>query len=156
MIWTAPANPSSPVWYVFAATWVPDSMLTVVQTPGLALEWPTNADGYHVQYATNLLSPVVWQRFSGNPSTNAGNFHQTIGPPTGSAACHVRPKAFYAACRVRRPVHRSLGEVGSLLRGIFPPLNRQSLRACFNHGWTRINTDLTAKDTKITKVGRGS
>src|ERR1017187_960254 len=26
-------------------------------------------------------------------------------------------KVFYAACRVRRPVHRSLGEVGSLLRG---------------------------------------
>jgi hypothetical protein len=29
---------------------------------------------------TNLLSPVVWQRFSGNPATNAGNFHQVIGP----------------------------------------------------------------------------
>jgi hypothetical protein len=86
MVWTTPANPSSPVWYVFAATWVPDSVLTVMQTPGLALEWPTNAGGYHVQYATNLLSPVVWQRFSGNQATNAGNFHQTIGPPVGSAA----------------------------------------------------------------------
>jgi hypothetical protein len=86
MVWTTPANPSSPVWYVFAATWVPDSVLTVVQTPGLALEWPTNAGGYHVQYVTNLLSPVVWQRFSGSPTTNAGNFHQTIGQPAGSAA----------------------------------------------------------------------
>ena len=86
MVWTTPANPSSPVWYVFAATWVPDSVLTVVQTPGLALEWPTNAGGYHVQYATNRLSPVVWQRFSGSPTTNAGNFHQTIGQPAGSAA----------------------------------------------------------------------
>jgi hypothetical protein len=74
------------VWYVFEATWVPAPVLTVVQTPNLALEWPTNAGGYHVQYATNLLSPVVWQRFSGNPSTNAGNFHQTIGPPVGNVA----------------------------------------------------------------------
>jgi hypothetical protein len=49
-------------------------------------EWPTNAGGYHVQYATNLLSPVVWQRFSGNPATNAGNFHQTIGQPVGNTA----------------------------------------------------------------------
>jgi hypothetical protein len=39
-----------------------------------------------VQYATNLLSPVVWQRFSGNLATNAGNFHQTIGQPVGRAA----------------------------------------------------------------------
>jgi len=44
MIWTAPANPSSPVvWYVFEANWLPAPVLTVVQTPGLALEWPTNA-----------------------------------------------------------------------------------------------------------------
>ena len=107
---------------------MPGPVLTVLQTPGLALEWPTNAVGYHVQYATNLLSPVVWQRFSGNPATNAGNFHQTIGQPVGRAACRVRPKAFYVACRVRR----------SLLCGIFPPVNRQSLRACFNHEWTRI------------------
>jgi hypothetical protein len=86
MVWSAPANPSSPVWCVFEATWVPAPVLTVVQTPGLALEWPTNAGGYHVQFATNLLSPVVWQRFSGNPTTNAGNFYQAIGPPVGSAA----------------------------------------------------------------------
>jgi hypothetical protein len=73
------------------------------------------------------VSPVVWQRFSGTLATNAGNFHQAIGQPVGRAACHVRPKAFYVACRVRRLVHRSLGEVGSLLRGIFPSVNRQSL-----------------------------
>ncbi len=97
----------------------------MVRTPGLALEWPTNADGYHLQYTTNLLSPIIWQRFSGNPAINEGNFHQTIGPPVGRT---VRPKAFYVACCVRR----------SLLRGIFPSVNRQSLRACFNHGWTRI------------------
>jgi len=65
---------------------VPAPVLTLVQTPGPALEWPANTGGYHAQYATNLLSPVVWQRFSGNPSTNAGNFHQTIGPPPGRAA----------------------------------------------------------------------
>jgi hypothetical protein len=52
----------------------------------VALEWPTNAVGYHVQYATNLLSPVVWQRFSGTLATNAGIFHQTIGQPVGNAA----------------------------------------------------------------------
>jgi hypothetical protein len=86
MVWTGQANPNSPVWYVFEATWVPGPVLTVVKTPGLALEWPTNAGGYHVQYATNLLSPVVWQRLSGNPATNAGDFHQTIGQPAGSAA----------------------------------------------------------------------
>ncbi len=87
LVWTAPSNPSSPVvWYVFEANWVPAPVLTVVQTPGLALEWPTNAGGYHVQYATNLISPVVWQRFGGSPTTNAGNFHQIIGPPDGSAA----------------------------------------------------------------------
>ena len=86
IVWTGQANPDSPVWYVFEATWVPAPVLTVVQTPALALEWPTNAGGYHVQYATNLLSPVVWQRFSGNPVTNAGNFYQAIGPPVGSAA----------------------------------------------------------------------
>jgi hypothetical protein len=45
--------------------------------------------------------------------------------PVGRAACHVRQQAFYAACHVRRLVHRSLGEVGSLLRGIFPPVNRR-------------------------------
>jgi len=41
-----------------------------------------------------------------------------------------------AACRVRRLVHRSLGEVGSLLRGIFPAVNRQSLTGTIqlNHG----------------------
>jgi hypothetical protein len=87
------------------------------RAPGLALEWPTNAGDYHVQYAINLLSPIVWQRFSGNPATNGVNFQQAIGQPVGSAACRVRPKAFYVACRVRR----------SLLRGIFPPVNRQSL-----------------------------
>ena len=26
-------------------------------------------------------------------------------------------------------------------RGLFPPVDRQSLKACFNHKWTRINTD---------------
>jgi hypothetical protein len=45
--------------------------------------WPTNAGSYHVQCATNLLLPVVWQRFSGNPATTAGNFHQAIGQPVG-------------------------------------------------------------------------
>ena len=40
-------------------TWVPGPALTMVRTPGLALEWPTNAGGYHVQYATNLPSPVT-------------------------------------------------------------------------------------------------
>jgi hypothetical protein len=86
LVWTGQANPNSPVWYVFEATWVPAPVLTVVQTPALALEWPTNAGGYHVQYATNLLSPVVWQLFSGTLATNAGNFYQIIGPPVGSAA----------------------------------------------------------------------
>jgi hypothetical protein len=32
------------------------------------------------------VSPVVWQRFSGNPATNAGNFHQALGQPVGRAA----------------------------------------------------------------------
>ncbi len=87
IVWAGPANQSIPVvWYVFEATWVPAPVLTVVPTPGLALEWPTNAGGYHVQYATNLLSPVVWQRFSGTLATNAANFHQDIGPPVGNAA----------------------------------------------------------------------
>ncbi|HXR03172.1 MAG TPA: hypothetical protein VN836_00515 [Verrucomicrobiae bacterium] len=87
IVWTGPGNPLTPwIWNVFEATWVPAPVLTVVQTPGLALEWPTNASGYHVQYATNLLSPVVWQRFSGSPTTNAGNFYQIIGQPVGNAA----------------------------------------------------------------------
>jgi hypothetical protein len=72
MIWTAPANPSSPVWYVFAATWVPAPVLTVVQTPGLALEWPTNA---------GRLAAIQRQ-----PDHQRGKLHQTIGQPAGSAA----------------------------------------------------------------------
>ena len=86
LVWTAPANPSNPVWYVFEATWVNSPVLTVVQNSGLTLEWPTSAVGFHVQYATNLLSPVLWQRWSGNPLTNSGNFYQAVGQPVGNAA----------------------------------------------------------------------
>jgi len=54
---------------------VPAPVLTMVQTPGLVLEWPTNAAATTCNTLYQPLSPVVWQRFSGNPATNAGNFH---------------------------------------------------------------------------------
>ena len=71
---------------------VPAPVLTVVRTPGLALERPTSAGGCHVQYATNLLSPVTYRMnrvfrmnfslyLSLNPQLSTIN-HYAIRPPT--------------------------------------------------------------------------
>jgi hypothetical protein len=92
------------------------------RAPGLALEWPTNAGGYHVQYATNRLSPVVWQRFSGNPATYAGNFHQTIGPALFISLFGVRCWMFPCLSGPARPASAS----GSCAKN--PPYWRNQVR----------------------------
>jgi len=79
LIWAAPANPSSPEWEIFEATWIASPGLAVVPgNPGLALEWLTDASNFHVQYATNLTPSVIWQRLGGTVTTNSGNFHLLI------------------------------------------------------------------------------
>ena len=84
LVWAAPANPSSPAFEIFEATWVAGPALAVLPAnPGLALEWPTNASIFHVQFATNLAPPVVWQPLSGTLTTNSGNFYQVIPQDIG-------------------------------------------------------------------------
>jgi hypothetical protein len=86
LVWSAPANPSTPTWSVFEAAWIASPVLTIVSgASGLALEWPTNASTFHVQYATNLAPTVTWQRLSGTPTTNAGSFHQVLSQTVGRA-----------------------------------------------------------------------
>jgi hypothetical protein len=84
LVWSAPANPSTPMWSIFEAAWTASPALTIVAgASGLALEWPTNASAFHVQYATNLAPTVIWQRLNGTPTTNAGNFHQVLAQTIG-------------------------------------------------------------------------
>jgi hypothetical protein len=79
LVWSAPANPSTPTWSVFEATWIASPVLTLVAgSSGLALVWRTNASAFHVQYATNLAPAAIWQRLSDTPTTNSGNFYQVI------------------------------------------------------------------------------
>lgn len=85
IVWATQTNANNPGWAVFEATWVPAPVLMVVQSPNLALEWPTNASGFHVQVATNLQSVIVWQRLGGNPSINGTNFYQPLVSATGGA-----------------------------------------------------------------------
>ena len=87
MVWSAQTSTSGATQFIFQATWVPSPALAALtSTPALTLKWPTNASGYHVQYATNLASPINWQRLSGNPTTNSGNLQQTVGQSLGSRA----------------------------------------------------------------------
>jgi hypothetical protein len=86
MVWSAQTATSGATQFIFQATWVPSPVLALTSTPPLTLKWPTNASGYHVQYATNLASPINWQRLSGNPTTNAGNLQQPVGQSLGSRA----------------------------------------------------------------------
>ena len=51
------------------------SFTTVAQK--LQVNWPTNAIGFHVQYTTNLASPMVWQALS-SISNNGGSFYQSL------------------------------------------------------------------------------
>jgi hypothetical protein len=84
LVWSAQSTDFK--YYIFQATWIAYPVLTLVETPGLALAWPTNASTVHVQYSTNLVPPITWQRLNGSPATVSGNFQQTIGPNIGSAA----------------------------------------------------------------------
>lgn len=45
----------------------------------LQFTWPATQSGFSVQYATNLLSPVVWQAL-GTPITTNGIYYQQISP----------------------------------------------------------------------------
>lgn len=84
LVWAAPANSSSPTWEIFEATWISSPALTVVSGNfGLALEWPTNASAFHVQYAPSLAPAIVWLRLSSPVTTNSGNFFQGITPSAG-------------------------------------------------------------------------
>jgi len=85
LVWQA-QNQTNYVQFIYEATWVPDPVLSLTTAAGLALEWPTNAVGFHAQYATNLAPPVIWQRLGGSPTTAFGNFRQTIVPNLGNAA----------------------------------------------------------------------
>jgi len=87
LVWSAPANPSTPTWSIFEAAWLASPALTVVSgSSGLSLEWPTNASAFHLQYTTNLAPPVVWQRLSGAPTTNSGSLYQVIPQNIGRTA----------------------------------------------------------------------
>jgi hypothetical protein len=86
MVWAAQTSVSGSTQFVFQATWVPSPVLTLVNTSGLTLQWPTNASAFHAQYSTNLAPPIVWQRLDGNLMTNSGNFEQTISQSIGGTA----------------------------------------------------------------------
>jgi hypothetical protein len=61
------------------ANWVVIPTISIVQaTNGLALEWPANWVGFHVQYATNVLLNSSWQALVCSPTTNGANFRLTI------------------------------------------------------------------------------
>jgi hypothetical protein len=87
LVWAAPADPSSPAFEIFEATWVAGPDLVILPAnPGWALEWPTNASSFHVQYATNLAPAVVWQPLIGLLTTNSGNYYQVIPQNIGGTA----------------------------------------------------------------------
>ena len=60
------------------------SFTTVAQK--LQVSWPTNAIGFHVQYATNLTPPIVWQALSGSISNNGISFQQSLSTITNNPA----------------------------------------------------------------------
>ena len=108
---------------------MPAPVLTVVRTPGLALECPISFDS--MLDVPLFTPPTSYRQLPGSDSAAPWPpTRETSTRPSdhlsAAPACHVRPKAFYVACRVRR----------SLLRGIFPPVNRQSLAGTIqlNHG----------------------
>jgi hypothetical protein len=51
----------------------------------LELSWPVNAPGFHVEFATNLVSPA-WQVLDGTTTISGGLFHQTVGTAVGESA----------------------------------------------------------------------
>lgn len=51
---------------------------------GYALEWPTNAPGFHVQETTNLSPTVIWQALGGSTQTNGAVYHEFIGQDFGN------------------------------------------------------------------------
>jgi hypothetical protein len=72
---------------VYEANWVAIPKIYIIpEAAGFALEWPTNAVGFHVQFTTNLLSSSNWQAWVGNPSTNGAKFHLTIEQNPGNSA----------------------------------------------------------------------
>lgn len=86
LVWAALSGSSAPTQFVFQATWIPSPSLTLLNTSGLTLQWPTNAAAFHVQYTTSVAPPITWQRLSGTPSTNSVYLQQSIGPSLGGAA----------------------------------------------------------------------
>lgn len=84
LVWQA-QNLTNYVQFIYEAFWVPDPVLSLTTNSGLALEWPTNASGFHAQYTTNLVPPINWQRLGGSPTTASNNLRQIIGPSPGSA-----------------------------------------------------------------------
>jgi hypothetical protein len=65
---------------------VPNPVLVAVPgSPGnYTLNWPTNATGLHVQYATNLSKSISWQALGGNVATNGAFFNQSTTNAAGS------------------------------------------------------------------------
>jgi hypothetical protein len=88
LVWQA-QNPTNYEQFVYEAAWVPDPVLALATTAGLALEWSTNAGAgvgaFHAQYATNLAPPVACRGLGGSPTTISSNFHLAVGPNLGNA-----------------------------------------------------------------------
>jgi len=65
----------------------PSPALAIVPTRGgYNLKWTTNATGFHVQVATNLDSPIIWQALGGSAQAVGGVYSEYTGPDFGSAA----------------------------------------------------------------------
>jgi uncharacterized repeat protein (TIGR03803 family) len=60
---------------VFALSW-PELAIVPAGT-NVILMWPTNATGYNLQSATNLVSPVIWNAVSPGPVMVSGQFTVT-------------------------------------------------------------------------------
>jgi len=53
---------------------------------GYALQWPTNATGFHVQVATNLSPTIAWQALGGSAQVVGGNYSEFLGQDFGNIA----------------------------------------------------------------------
>jgi hypothetical protein len=53
---------------------------------GYALQWPTNATGFHVQVTTNLQPTVIWQALDGSAQEVGGVYSEFTGENFGGMA----------------------------------------------------------------------
>ena len=86
IVWMGPSG-IYPTGGMYMASWVVNPTLFIVpESATFALEWHTNATGFHVEYTTNLNSTADWHALVGVLTTNGANFRLTTAQNLGNAA----------------------------------------------------------------------